>query len=149
MIFFWQVDIIIWQVNINNWQVNIKIWQVDIIIWQVMAEICHHSFVINRENIKTARDLNISRLKVSDIFIDLRNLDCFVFLYYVSEFLWEQIHIKHLINYQNRIFILISHYSTIVFESNSEKQRFAFTTRRGYPGFWVRGYEIRRGVLGP
>ena len=86
-----------------------------------MAEICHHSFVINCENIKlraqTARDLNISRLKVSDIFLDLRNLFCLVFLYYVSEFLWEQIHIKHLINYQNRIFILISHYSTIVFES--------------------------------
>ena len=108
-----------------------------------MAEICHNSFVINRENIKlraqTVTDLNISRLKVSDFFLDLRNLFCLVFLYYVSECLWEQIHIKHLINYQNRIFNLISHYFTIVFESNSEIQRFAFTTRRGYPGFCVRG----------
>ena len=71
VIFFWQVDI-------NNWQVNIKIWQVNITIWQIMAEIWHHRFIINRENIKlrvqTARDLNISRLKISNIFLDLRNL---------------------------------------------------------------------------
>ena len=120
-LFGYYVDLYDHYVDLSDNDADLSDNYVDLSDIKLIEVICHHSFVINRENIKlrarTARDLNISRLKVSDIFIDLRNLYCFVFLYYVSEFLWEQIHIKHLINYQNRIFILISHYSTIVFES--------------------------------
>ena len=39
-------------------------------------------------------------------------------------------------------YIRISHYYTLAFESNSEKQRFAFTTRRGSMNLFKGGRHL-------
>ena len=110
-------------------------------------------FVINRENIRVRAHTYGRRLKLYFPSQNLRYLSwlqkSFLFTIFVlSDEIWEQIHIKHLINNYNRIFILISHYYTKVFESNSEKQSFSFTTRRG-SRILCKGDKIGPGVQGP